>query len=180
MKTFKDLEFNKHKLSEDEQHARMDFENGYGISVITLFYLDEDAPYEAAIMRGGHIWFEADIADITHNPINGINGEQVTEIMVKIQNLEKIEPKPEEEQSTSTDKIDLCVQPFLSRGHDKVHKEFRITWDVNGKEHGFCDIYQMDEFNGTFMKMWKTAAGFIHKEFIKHMKAKRHESAPAS
>ena len=57
MKTFKDLVFYEHPGSSNMIQARLNFDNGYGISVIKgeFAYGDENCPYEIAVLHNGHL-----------------------------------------------------------------------------------------------------------------------------
>jgi hypothetical protein len=87
MKTFEDLEFK--DLSNQwysKTQARMDFENGYGVSVITGSgaYGSGSHPYEVAVMLNGSLCYDTPITD----DVIGYNDESmVTEIMKKVQEL---------------------------------------------------------------------------------------------
>ena len=50
MKTFSDLVFKSHSVGTGT-HARLDFTNGWGVSVVTgtMFYTSKAEPYELAI-----------------------------------------------------------------------------------------------------------------------------------
>lgn len=86
MKTFKDLEFKTHKTIGYSTQARLDFNNGYGISVITGYraYTDIDAPYEIAVMKNKKLCYTTVITD---NVLAKQSEEDVTEIMSQIQGL---------------------------------------------------------------------------------------------
>lgn len=87
MKTFEDLEFKEHSTPfYFSTHARMDFENGYGVSVITGSgaYGSGSHPYEVAVMLNGSLCYDTPITD----DVIGHNDEtMVTEIMKKVQEL---------------------------------------------------------------------------------------------
>jgi hypothetical protein len=88
MKTFEDLEFKDRRFDNIEQ-ARMDFENGYSISVIfgEGTYCDNDGSnYEVAILRNGKITYNTPITD---NVLSCQTPEQITAIMKEIQTYEK-------------------------------------------------------------------------------------------
>lgn len=65
---------------------RMDFPNGYGVSVVTgeFAFTDEDHPYELAIFKDGNICYDT---HITNDVIGHLTEEGVTEIMKKVQDL---------------------------------------------------------------------------------------------
>lgn len=53
-KTFEDLQFGPHYILEEGQHAKIMFENGYGVSVVfgDVFYSNGIDTYEVAIIKG--------------------------------------------------------------------------------------------------------------------------------
>lgn len=102
MKTFNDLEFKPHgcagdlfppailiqdetRVGDDSRQARMDFDNGYGISVVTgssFFHIDENGPYEVALFNRGHIGYDDDrFIDV----VGYCDEDAVTELMAYIQ-----------------------------------------------------------------------------------------------
>ena len=99
IKTFKDLEFEMHpilldaKLSQDvkeilanSKHAVMEFENGYGVSVIfgKQFYSNGVDTYEVGILKDGYLCFDTPLTDTV---LAYKNENEVTEIMRKFQEL---------------------------------------------------------------------------------------------
>lgn len=88
-KKFEDLKFNPHPRVEGIQ-ARMDFDNGYGISVIQgpYFYCDGPHEYEVAVFKGGHLTYGTPITD---DVIGHVGSAEVTDIMRQIQDLPKAE-----------------------------------------------------------------------------------------
>jgi hypothetical protein len=91
MKTFKDLKFETHPnfgYGFDTQ-ATMNFENGYGVSVVTgdAAYSSESQPYEVAILKDDKLCYDTHIT----NDVLGHNTEEsVTHIMEQVQNLESL------------------------------------------------------------------------------------------
>ena len=86
MKRFEDLEFNAHPSSPYfGQQARMDFDNGFGISVVNGqgAYCTEGT-YEIAVMKDGEITYDT---HITNDVIGHLSPEEITEIMKDIQEL---------------------------------------------------------------------------------------------
>ena len=87
MKTFKDLEF-KQRTNNLGYHtqAEMEFENGYGVSVITGkgAYSSLSSPYEMAILYKGAITYSS---GITNDVIGYLDEEEVTDYMEKVQLL---------------------------------------------------------------------------------------------
>ena len=100
IKTFKDLEFVMHPIlldakSQDtkeifanSKHAVMEFENGYGVSVIfgERFYSNGIDTYEVAIIQDNHDCFDTPLTD---NVLAYQNENEVTEIMRKVQEFNK-------------------------------------------------------------------------------------------
>lgn len=87
MKTFKDLEFNqKSNILDLGEQAHLSFNNGYGISVITGYgsYSNENKPYEIAVLFNNELCYTT---EITNDVIGWLDEEEVSEIMIKIQNL---------------------------------------------------------------------------------------------
>lgn len=87
MKTFKHLEFNKKSDNFDlGEQARLFFDNGYGISVITGHggYSTEDKPYEIAVLFNNELCYTTEITD---DVIGWLTADEVSEIMIKIQQL---------------------------------------------------------------------------------------------
>jgi len=89
MKEFKDLVFNVHPSMMFNTQAKMEFDNGYGISVITGrgAYGNETHPYEVAVLKDGFICYNT---PITNDVIGWLDAKGVTEIMKKIQELPKV------------------------------------------------------------------------------------------
>lgn len=87
MKTFKDLQFNPHPAITMGFHtqARLDFENGYGISVVTgsAAYCGVGT-YEVAIMKDGNLCYSTDITD---DVLGHQTPDEITEVMIKLQSL---------------------------------------------------------------------------------------------
>ena len=86
MKTFKDLKFNTHPNAPYfMQQARMDFDNGFGISVVNGqgAYCDEGT-YEIAVLKDGEITYDT---HITNDVIGYLSPQEITEIMKDIQEL---------------------------------------------------------------------------------------------
>mgnify|MGYP003656144140 CR=1 FL=1 len=90
MKTFKDLVFTTHpnECSGFLTQARMDFENGYGVSVITghAAYGSKDKPYELAVMYDKLRCYNSKITD---DVLGHLTSEKVTKYMNQIQKLNK-------------------------------------------------------------------------------------------
>ena len=93
MKTFQDLVFERHTVAidtlpdyKDAKQAVLDFDNGYGISVIIgrCFYSNGIDTYGVAVMKEGNICYSTPITD---DVIGRLTTEQVTEVMKQIQEL---------------------------------------------------------------------------------------------
>ena len=85
MKEFKDLEFKEHEGSWFDTHAKVNFENGYGVSVINgeSAYCDSDT-YELAVLYNDSLTYNTKITD---NVIGYQTAEEVTELMKQVQEL---------------------------------------------------------------------------------------------
>lgn len=75
---FDELEFKPHGAGMGGTHARIDFENGYGASVITgrMFYTSPRKPYELAVFKDGSLCYDTPITDdvigyLTEKEVNG-------------------------------------------------------------------------------------------------------------
>ena len=84
MKTFKDLEFKPHSISGIQ--ARINFDNKYGVSVVcgSMFYSNGIDTYELGILYEGSLTYNTYITD---DVLGGLSSNEVTDIMVKVQNL---------------------------------------------------------------------------------------------
>ena len=100
IKTFKDLEFETHPIlldakSQDtkemlanSKHAVMEFENGYGVSVLfgEQFYSNGVDTYEVGILKDGYLCYDTHLTD---DVLGYQDEEEVAEIMRKVQELNK-------------------------------------------------------------------------------------------
>jgi hypothetical protein len=113
MKTFKDLKFGPHPISQDGGSglmARMNFENGYGVSVVRFTlgfglpsavakltsvlkgeraetygsYTDNEKEWEVAILKGNKLCYKT---SITSDVLGHLSSKQVSVIMKKVQKL---------------------------------------------------------------------------------------------
>ena len=85
MKTFKDLQFKKHRIFPSGEQAEITFKNNYGVSVITGDgAYQSDGNYEVAVIYEDSLCYTTDITSdvLTHQSIENIN-----DIMFKLQNL---------------------------------------------------------------------------------------------
>ena len=92
MKIFKDLEFKLHPNHIGGKQARIIFDNGYGASIIqTPFsYGGKMGLYELAILdEEGHVCNTTSISE--KGVIGYLREKDVSEVMIKIQNLPMIE-----------------------------------------------------------------------------------------
>jgi hypothetical protein len=86
MKEFKDLEFKTHLISKGVQ-ARMDFDSGFGVSVVStpFSYGGNDGLYELAVFKDGEIHYDTLVAN---GDVQGyLTEDNVTELMIQIQKL---------------------------------------------------------------------------------------------
>ena len=102
LKQFKDLLFKQHEMAKDAfllsspireeymnaKHAIMQFENGYGVSVLkgTLFYSNGIDTYEVAVLDNNGICYNT---SITNDVIGYVDADEVSNIMKRIQELPK-------------------------------------------------------------------------------------------
>lgn len=94
MKTFKDLKFTDHPYKDNptvfgsfNQKSRLDFPNGFGVSVIsggTGVYADDAHPYELAVFKDGELTYDT---PITGDVIGHCDEEDITELMAQVQAL---------------------------------------------------------------------------------------------
>ncbi len=87
MKTFKDLQFNPHPNKMGGVQAIERFENGYGASVVCTPYTygGDKGLYELAVFGSdGHITYDT---PITNDVLGYLSEQDVTEILIKIQQL---------------------------------------------------------------------------------------------
>ena len=87
MKTFKDIEFKPNPMGEDFGIVgRTQFDNGYEASVVKSEYTygGKDGLYELAVFKDGEICYDTPITD---DVIGYLRPEDVTDVMVKIQQL---------------------------------------------------------------------------------------------
>ena len=86
MKTFADLSFVPHQVDPSGIHARMNFENGYGVSVIRTYfsYGGNAGKYEMAVMKGADLCYNT---PITNDVLSRLSEEEVTEYMLQVQQL---------------------------------------------------------------------------------------------
>jgi hypothetical protein len=86
MKTFKDLEFEKHGLGEGIQ-SKLSFDNGYGVSVVrtSWSYGGKDGLYELAVLdENGYLTYNT---SVTNDVIGYLSEEEVSNTMEQVQKL---------------------------------------------------------------------------------------------
>ena len=87
MKAFKDLEFEPHAAGMGGVMSRIQFENGYGASVVCTphTYGGDKGLYELAVLDSeGHLTYATSVTD---DVIGYLRPEDVTDVMAKIQQL---------------------------------------------------------------------------------------------
>jgi hypothetical protein len=87
MKTFKDLEFVEHPSHIEGVQARIQFDNGYGASVVKTPYTygGDRGLYELAVLDSeGHLTYATSVTD---DVIGYLRPEDVTDVLAKIQQL---------------------------------------------------------------------------------------------
>jgi hypothetical protein len=87
MKQFKDLEFVPHAAGMGGVMSRIQFENGYGASVVKSEYTygGKDGLYELAVLDSdGNLTYATSVTD---DVIGYLRPEDVTDVMAKIQQL---------------------------------------------------------------------------------------------
>ena len=87
MKTFKDLEFKEHPNHMGGVQARIQFDNGYGASVVKTphTYGGDRGLYELAVLdSNGSLTYATPITD---DVIGYLRPEDVTDVLTKIQQL---------------------------------------------------------------------------------------------
>jgi hypothetical protein len=87
MKTFKDLEFVEHPNHLGGVQARIQFDNGYGASVVKTPYTygGDKGLYELAVLDSeGHLTYAT---SVTNDVIGYLRPEDVTDVLAKIQQL---------------------------------------------------------------------------------------------
>ena len=87
MKTFKDLEFNEHPNHMGGVQARIQFDNGYGASVVCTPYTygGDKGLYELAVLDSeGNLTYAT---SVTNDVIGYLRPEDVTDVLAKIQQL---------------------------------------------------------------------------------------------
>lgn len=86
MKNFDDLQFKKYANA--GMQAIMQFDNGYGVSVITgpLAYGGDRGLYELAVLKGGELCYDTPVTD---DVIGYLIPADVTRLMAEVQALQE-------------------------------------------------------------------------------------------
>jgi hypothetical protein len=87
MKQFKDLEFIEHPSHMGGVQSRIQFDNGYGASVVKTPYTygGDNGLYELAVLDSeGHLTYAT---SVTNDVIGYLRPEDVTDVLAKIQQL---------------------------------------------------------------------------------------------
>ena len=91
-KTFEDLVFKPHPRLHSGLQATLEFDNGYGASVLIgdLFYSDGAFTYEIACMKDGSCAYPK--GSSFEDDVLGYRGpEEITELLKEIQDLPKVD-----------------------------------------------------------------------------------------
>jgi hypothetical protein len=88
MKTFKDLEFKPHPTGLGGVQATIDFDNGRGASVVcaSFSYGGKNGLYELAVLNDDGITYDT---PITNDVIGWLRPQDVTDVLIKIQQFKK-------------------------------------------------------------------------------------------
>lgn len=91
MKTFKDLKFKSADAILNGVVSRLHFDNGFGVSVVChdLSYGGKEHLYELAVLHNDVIHYDNKIAK--GDVLGYLTEENVSELMIEVQNLEKLE-----------------------------------------------------------------------------------------
>ena len=86
MKTFKDLEFKPHTTDKNGVVAAIEFENGWGASVVRFdgSYGGQSGLFELAVLKDGYVDMNNDITD---DVIGWLDESDVTKVLKQIQEL---------------------------------------------------------------------------------------------
>jgi hypothetical protein len=135
MKTFNDLIFGQHinNCIKDTKQARMQFDNGYGISVLLGgegIYSNGIDTYEVAILYDNELCYDSGLCD----DILGYQTEsEITELMVKIQSLPN---KDAERVVTLTEEDIVLLRKLVSNKVEELEikaqelmREFGYSYD---------------------------------------------------
>ena len=86
MRRFNELQFEPHQSGLGGQQARLNFPNGYGVSVITgeMFYSEPEKPYEVAVLYKDALCYNT---PITNDVIGYQTEDEVEGIMNQVAEL---------------------------------------------------------------------------------------------
>lgn len=89
--TFDNLCFSTHLDFKDGKHAKILFNNGYGVSVLfgKRFYSDGISTYEVACIKNDYIVYPENTS-FEHDVVGYVTKEEVTKLMKEIQDLPKV------------------------------------------------------------------------------------------
>lgn len=96
MKTFNDLEFRPHSLDPAGKLARMQFDNGYGVSVVRFrlpmamgwgSYTSSESEWELAVTKNGELCYDS---GITEDVMGHLTADEVTDVMRRVQELSPV------------------------------------------------------------------------------------------
>lgn len=87
MKTFKDLVFGQTEAPLNGVRATIDFDNGYGASVIKNTFSSGDSVglYELAVVKDGQLHYDNPVAN--GDVIGWLEEEEVSKLLIEIQNF---------------------------------------------------------------------------------------------
>lgn len=87
-KTFDDLIFNPHPAGFGGIQAKMDFKNGFGVSVVQgeMLYTNNSNEYELAVLKNGSLCYST---HITNDVLGYLSKDDVTSVMKAIQRLHR-------------------------------------------------------------------------------------------
>ena len=82
------LEFKLHPNGISGTQAKLEFDNGYGVSVVTgnFFYTNDDEPYELAVTVGDRCVYDT---GITEDVLGYLTMDQVNQYINEVKNLPK-------------------------------------------------------------------------------------------
>ncbi len=82
-----DIEFKQHPSIPTAKIARVNFNNGYGVSLVTgddLFCCDDERPYEAAVLKDDELCYDT---SLTSDVLGYQTAEDVEELLKKVSEL---------------------------------------------------------------------------------------------
>jgi hypothetical protein len=82
-----DITFTQHPTIPTAKIARVNFNNGYGVSLVTgddFFYCDDERPYEAAVLKDDELCYDT---YLTSDVLGWQTAEDVEELLKKVSEL---------------------------------------------------------------------------------------------